>query len=106
MPKPHPWTTDVAGRHARLRLGVAQIETELGDLHTNMARHVEASRGAESPRRDVDAGSSVTVSLPVTESEKPHRSVAVPRRSAMRTLAGPRYRRRGATRRVEAHIRG
>lgn len=46
MAKPHPWTSDVAGRHARLRLGVAQIETELGDLHTNMARHVEAVRAA------------------------------------------------------------
>jgi len=46
MAKPHPWTTDVAGRHATLRLGAAQIATELGDLHANMARHVEAVRAA------------------------------------------------------------
>ena len=43
---PHPWTTDTAGRHARLRLGVAQIDTSLGDVHVNMAKHIEAVQAA------------------------------------------------------------
>ncbi len=49
MPHPpsHPWTTDTASRHARLRIGVAQIDTALGDLHANLARHVEAVRAAD-----------------------------------------------------------
>ncbi len=43
----HPWTTDTVGRHARLTVGVAQIAGTLGDLHANLAGHVEAIRAAQ-----------------------------------------------------------
>ena len=46
MAQPRPWTTDGAGRHAGSRLGAARIATELGDVHADMARHVEAAGDA------------------------------------------------------------